>query len=642
MLKFFAKYQKILLVVGGSILMVIFLLPAGGQFLQPDPASQPIGTVNGRQLTLRDQRIAAAEIQLVQSISPQLGQNLPADELRWLLLIEEARKNGLYVSRAQAKGEIDNMISNGVPIGQILQRAGANEDLLTQAMQHAIMILQLTNMILDPGVPSEPRLAHTAQAIRAQAKVDLVGIDADQMLKELSGDPSEQQVKDLYDKYKTERRGNSEPYGFGYYLPRRVKLEYISVPLSRVTESIEVDEVEAQKFYAKHPERYMKQSSSDSGDNALQLNEQSGPLPYRQVRDRVIDELTRQLAREKQNRIVKQIVARLSEHQRHLTRNDKGYYELSDDYTPLSFERISKDIQAEHNVLPDVVRIENRWLSLQDVSKLEGFGNAGFDLAGQRVGVAPYIASTRELNPAPNNPLTAMNLQTDIASRPVTDNDGNEYIFRLLAAEPAREPKSLDEVREQVVADAKRLEAYQLLKERAQKLLDRAQSDGLSAMAKSFESSVTTVGPFSGRDRQAMMMGQRPTDPPTLPVVGQSEAFIEGVFDLGREIQQAGGLESANDAAKMTVIPIDGQQKVVVVKLTEYDPVDSQTYTMIKPMLPGYISQMSVVDMIDAQASPLQTDQIKKRIGFLDAQPDEEEADAESSEQAAQAGETEE
>ena len=38
MLKFFRKYNKYILAVGASVLMVVFLLPTGTQLFQPDPS----------------------------------------------------------------------------------------------------------------------------------------------------------------------------------------------------------------------------------------------------------------------------------------------------------------------------------------------------------------------------------------------------------------------------------------------------------------------------------------------------------------------------------------------------------------------------------------------------------------------------
>lgn len=631
MLRFFAKYQKVLLVVGGSILMVIFLLPAGGQFLQPDPSAQAVGTVNGRTITYADQHAAAAEIELLSRIAPNLRRNLPDDPLQWLLLVEEARRNGIYASTAQARSEIDQMAAQGVPVAQLLQQSGVTDALLVRSIQHAVMILQLSNMIIDPQQPSEPRLAHIAQAIRSQATVDVVPIDADALLPDAPA-PTDEQVQQLYDKYKDVPRGRGEPYGFGYYLPRRVKLEYISVPLARVSNSIEVDEVDAQKFYATHPERYMppapekNDKDKDKADAEPAAGKASGPLPYRDVRDRVIDELSRQLAQEKQNRIVKQIGAELAEHTRTLKRDDDGYYILPDGYTPPSFEEISRQIQQDYGVLPDVIRIDNRWMDLAAVGKLEGFGSAGFEVNEKRISAAQYISTARQLDPPANNPLAALHLQINIASRPMTDNDGDEYIFRLTAADPARAPKSLDEVKDQVVADAKRLEAYKLLKERAQKLLDRAQSEGMDKLAESFKTKVTPIGPFSGRDLQAMMMGVGSLDAPVLPIVGQSQAFIDAVFDLGQEVAAAGGVEKVNDAAKMTVVPIDGEQKVAIVKLTEYQPVDIKTYEAIKPRLPLFLSQLGLGDM--GTTAPLSLEAVKKRVHFVAASPADEDEDA--------------
>ncbi|MBI1368219.1 MAG: hypothetical protein GC162_06145 [Planctomycetes bacterium] len=619
MLKFFAKYNKIILVVGGSLLMVIFLLPAGGRFLQPDPGNQTIGRVDGTKITLREQQEAAAEIELVNRLLPQLQGALPHDALHWLLLVKEARKNGLYVAAEQVHPFLDQMAANGVNVAAMLQANGASVDFAVQALQHLEMIEGLSRLITAAEHPSEPRLAHFAQDIHSTATADVVGIDAD-FLGADAPKPTNDDIQKLFAEYKDDIPGRSEPYGFGYRLPARVKLEYLSVPLKRVANSITVDEVEAQKYYATHPEDYMPAPAADEkkDDKAAAPKE---PLPYRQVRDRVIAAVTDKMAKEKQDRIVKQIVAMVAEHNRQLKRDEQNYLILTPEHTPLAYETITQQIQKDFGVLLDVIRVEGRWLTFSDIRKLEGFGGAGFEMAGKQVNVLPYIASIKQFDPNPANPLVNLRLQVNVSSRAVSDGAGNQYIFRVLVADPAHEPKLLDEVLDDVTRDAKRLAAYNLLKDRTDKILERVKTDGLDKVAEAYKTKVEKVGPFSGRDQQTMMMSGGKLEVPTLPVVGKSKAFVEQVFDMCQKAQTAGGIAKAPADQTLAVIPIDTAQKVVIVKLVSYEPIDEGTYERLKPMFARGLIQSNAT-ALTADYSPLTLDALKKRLNYVSAHPE--------------------
>ena len=106
MLKFFRKYNKWILVVGASVLMVVFLLPSGGKWLMPSPIDQPVGEVDGRTITLGEQRRAVSELRVLGVIGQRtaglegLFTSLSGldDPLAYVLALHEAKKLGLSAS----------------------------------------------------------------------------------------------------------------------------------------------------------------------------------------------------------------------------------------------------------------------------------------------------------------------------------------------------------------------------------------------------------------------------------------------------------------------------------------------------------------------------------------------------------------
>ena len=620
MLTWFRKYNRILLVVLGSLLMVVFLLPVGTGLFQPDPMAEPIGVVDGEEITRGDTARAANELELLEMV---IGQPLPFSPLEWVLMTHEAMRNGIYVPDAVGMVTVEQMIAENPQVASVLQRTGASQQMLAGAMQHMQMIEELTQMMLG-GRYSEPRLRHFARDVRSMATVEVVPVDASNLL-ESTIEPTPEQIQQQYEKYREAAPGTTEPYGFGYRLPPRVKLEYIAVPLDRVAQSIVVDEVAAQRYYQEHPERFMapppQPVTGPDGKMQAPPPQPQGQLPYREVRDRVMEELREQLATDKQNRIVQDIVATFSENSRRLKLDDEGYRVIAEQFQPISMEQLAQQIQERHGVLPDVKRFEDGYLTANEINTLPGFGQAIVEIGQQAAPAAAYVQSTRELE-TDTGLLETLKLQEQIASRPVVDMNGNVYIFRVTDAQEARVPRSVDEVRAEVVRDLKRVQAYEQLKERAERLADRAAQEGLAKVAADFNAEVERLGPFSAYDFMAVLQNRR-LEMPQLPVVGRSEQFVESVFELAERVREAGGIQQANAQQKIAAIPLDAQQRVIITQLANYQPIDSAAFERDKTgILPFLLRQQTQQDLTE---SPFELEALMRRTGFeyLDAEEEE-------------------
>jgi hypothetical protein len=632
MFKLLEKYKRYLLVAFVSLLMIVFLLPGiggGGGF---DPSQETLGTVNGREITLLDRRIAADELTLL-NMFPMIRGNLPTDALQWILLIEEARNHGIYAGLPQGRAMTEQLLKETPEMAAYLRRQNIGIDQVATAMAHLQMVSQLQRMIVAAAHPSEPRLRHFAQDIRSQITLDAVAVDASQLVSP-APTATEEELKAHFEKYRDKKPGEGD-YGIGYRFEPRVKLEYIAVPQSRVVASVRVDEVAAQKFYLENPDRFRPTPAPDAATGATPPAP-ADPPPYREVRQRVIDQLTQDLARDKQQKIVQEIVAAFSENARRLKLDAQGYRILDEQFQPLPLEDVAGQIQEAFGVLPDVIRIENNWLTRDDLTKLEGLGAATLTVNGQPVPADAYILSVRELDlPIGLGPLK---LQRGIVSRPITAN-GSDYIFRVTHADAARPPHNLDEVRKQVEADVIRIKAWEQLKQQAPQLALRVKGDGsLDKLAAEFKLTPQRLGPFSGRDLQAMLINNR-LELPVLPIVGQSQQFVSGAFDLTRQVVEAGGMDKASDAIKIAAIPVDKIQKVMLVKLVGHEPVDSASFDRMKMQLSTFMSQALQQELAPQLVSPLSLKALIQRTGFKYENP--EDAQDESEEKApASSGQT--
>ena len=700
MLKWFAKYQKIILVFGGSVLMVLFLLP-GTQFLTPDPAAQAIGYIGDEPISGHDQHAAAQELSLLERAQRHLmihvqtsarrtqlppmadllvNTPIPNDALHWLLLLREAQGHGVWASQAEGHSVLVEMDRAGIDLTPLL--AEAPEDAYAQAFAHWRAYVQFASMMLGGGAPpSEPRLRHLARDFGSQATIELVALDPAQVI-EQEPDPTQEQIVEQFEKYKDKRVGESEPFGYGYIVPPRVKIEYIAVPLERVKASIEVDEVDALSYYEQNKREFIppppppaapapatpaSEASQDAqpesaapeseepepaapapaaedadaapespgcqeaeaAPDAAEASESAAPdpdkpRPYREVREEIIEKLRSEKAAAKQAQIIKFIHSELNRPVNALSADAQGYRKL-DGYTPPDLEALAGRAQEEFGVLPDVVRIEETWLTRDDVSKLKGFGEAALDLSGQRLAVPDYIMAVRELDVSESPRLRLLRMQVGVPSRPVSNPQGDSYIFRVLAADSEHPPKDLEEVREQVVRDVKERLRYEALKARADELVAAAREKGLEAVAEEHKATVEKSDPFSLYDPFALAF-RGYLAAPQLPVIGVSEPFVKDVLEVARAAEEPVGAVAA--------APVDSARKLVIFKIIAFDPMDAAEYDTRRLSLTGVVFAGESAELRSVAPGPLNPESVRERIGYRSADEEHEADEPEAEPQA--------
>jgi hypothetical protein len=627
MLSFFRKYNRILLVVFGSFLMVIFLLPAKGKWSDPTHGSDIVGsTADGYSFTLNDERSAQAEIEILKSTLRRNDRIMPTDGGTWLLLMHEAQKNGIYVSDEQAQMVVKAMVDQGMPVELMLRQLRITEDQLLAAIQHSRMFDQLCQLWIGASVVSEPRVKHEAVETSSSVSIEMAPVDASYVADKLP-DPSDAEITEQFNKFKSAKPGSTEPYGFGYYQPNRVKLSYIAVPLEAVKKSLTIDEVAAVRYYQDHPERFMPPAPpapqpDKDGKTPPPPPAPKGPQPYAEVREKVLKEVTDREATKKQEQIVKWIGAAMNDPLRQVHSGNDGYLQIPADFKPANLEDIAKEAQKQFGVLPTVVRIDDRFLARKDINELKGLGEASVTVGNGSIGAADYAMVVKELNPPANPTVAVLHYQLHVPSRVLTGEDGTQYILRVDAADAAHEPKSVDEpgVKQQVVRDIKRAKAFEQLKGMSQEMLSAARAaakvSGLAKFAETFKTKVELAGPFVGREMRMKMFGM--PEVPVLPAVGSSNDFVNAVFTFARKVEDAGGKDKAPVDMLFDVIPDAKSQKVVIVKLVDYKPVDSETFRRELMGVVNFLDIDSVQQIKLGQV--MKRENVEKRTGWKAAE----------------------
>ena len=254
MLKFLRKYQLFILAVGGSLLMVVFLLEPILSRLAPNPANKTVAefTSDGTEITRGDRDLARVEVQALGEylrwMPGVLGLDADAPEDHWLLLTHAADKAGLIggwddgagwsqdliqqqlsieVRALQSQGRflgpqeqqqlLDNVrdyIENGRT--QIAARYRMPQRAFDEILAKARGVARYRQLYAAAPRLSDRRLLDQAQATGSSALVDAVVLRPS-LLTTVIEDPTDGEMREHLERYGAVEAGDFDdnPYGIG-------------------------------------------------------------------------------------------------------------------------------------------------------------------------------------------------------------------------------------------------------------------------------------------------------------------------------------------------------------------------------------------------------------------------------------------
>jgi len=585
-LKWLRQYSKWIMVVGGSLLMIVFLLPAGGQWLQPNPMESAIGRVGDKEIRRVDLRRAGSELEVLR----RLGARVPAaDSLTWLLMMEEAGRMGIDVGEAEVNDALAQM---NLQTEAALRAAAEEIEADPGYIRHVLgqyMKLQ-TYQLLMLGQASAPSARLSDPLVRRlvfdQSSLATVQYVEVSPARYASDEPvTEAQLTELFEQYKAVYEGEGEPYPFGYKLPDRVKFELLQVDADALRSAVMVDEKEALAYYDENKEAQFKNEATDedSGEGPMGMDvptleeTQQKYKPYREVRESIIRRLTRGKSEELGERVIKAARSMLIDDARRNLSKTGVFYDTqaAEDWQPMSLAKVAEKLAERFEIVVRVAPYDARWYTQQQVGEMSGLESVTVQIDdGPRLD--EYLMTTRELD----EERSTFGLQVDIPSLPLKSDGGAWYLLRVTDAASTREPQSLDEVRAQVTQDARKLRAYRAMidDDNRQDLIDEAGRTSLGELARSLGSTVSTPSPFPRR----RLVGYPPYMPYTYEVpfitgIDASETFVDTVFEHIAKLGGASGFEKATPSEQLLTIPLDNKLSLYVVKVEEFEPATIST-----------------------------------------------------------------
>ncbi|MAE62167.1 MAG: hypothetical protein CMJ49_12530 [Planctomycetaceae bacterium] len=675
MFKFFRKYNRVILPVGIIVLMVLFLIGPAIQFAGVGQGDADRGHVGERTIRESDIRFAARDVDLLGALRQELplinAQLLPSGDafevgLQWMLMLEEARGLGIESSRAQGEQTADEMVKRGFleMLRTVSPNSKITRDDIVRAWQDYLAVEQLHDVILGVTrvrgdgffqeilAQSRPGADHLAYDRETEATVEFVTISADLLLEE-AGEPTEAEITELYDTYRASAAGTGEPLGLGYQRPASVKLAYLTIPVSRVAASIDIDTRDVQRHYREHQAKYVTYvpaepeaplTEPDGAETPTDPEATEAPttMPAGEFRQKTISEAKDEIVEElRQQRAVTKIATMVldaqswlkAERQRAMAAtetsadgqsDEKGYWVIREGYVAPDFEALANYLQQTHEVQCDVVRLGQSLIGLTEIDNLDGIGGAYLEKGEAVYPASYYIASVRELEPPEVHLLLERRLQTDVAGDPLRDADGNWYLFRVMDSAPQRAPTSLDEVREEVIRDAKQVRAYRKLLEAKDQYLATAKEEGLAALAEQVGETVqepalvTRRQPLYAVYRTSqglvqILLGMQPT---SIEGIGRADEVVREVFDTVSMIEQAGGWVQAPESYKFAAAAVDHLRSLCVVRMTDLKQFSTPE---LEQRLPDLLSDLDRIDLyasLQGGGNPFTLEAVAERVGY--------------------------
>lgn len=498
MLKWLRKYNTWILVVGGVLLMVAFLLPQTIQELGRRKLSGPVFKYSGGSITGEEYGQASREFSVVapllRSSSPMQVRLAAENTDHWIMLTREAEDAGLVGGPRDGQDLYNQLIDSVADFGVRFMRLEPEKAKEQARLRYDEMVRQLSAdakltqdqvfqglaklkgtfrlQALHDRTPrySDRRLILGAKELAGSASVEYFLIPAEREMGSVPA-PTDAEIQAHFDKYKNAEPGSGE-FGIGYQLPDRVKLQWMTVNRELIKKAILPDAVEIEKRFLKlypsgKPPAGIDEAAERTKIQTAVVNEQA---------DRVM-------------KTIDQTVRAEFDKAKRKLEPDGDYLRLPTDWAAQrpSFEKLADlivtRVQEQHSIKiarPTLNNADDRWLNSKDFAGLPGIGSASLQVGNRSEPFTRLPMLVKELDGS-----KSLFLQAGVpSSDAVQDTAGSRYYFMISEARKRSGPDTLAEVHDQVVRDIRRLGGYQRLLTKLEAMRDKAStSGGLEALA---------------------------------------------------------------------------------------------------------------------------------------------------------------
>ncbi len=632
MMKFFRKYNKQLLAFFMVGLMVVFV---GGSALQGllTPETNPVVAQSKYgPITYMDQQAANAQGNLLESLGldwrhPAGWTPKPIESIDWILLRREAEQLGVDASQASVRSALSDPEFDA-RLNDLSQRLRVRPEALHGALADLRSIQQAASAVAGASVPSEAELMVAARNALETVALRVVALPA-QLFVDESLEFSEEEIKAHFAKYREKERGKG--LNFGYYQHPALRVQYVKIDRAAISDGITLanPERKARAYFEEHRTTDREFKRPEDPAAAGKIAGPPGPpdpyLTWEEAKDTAIANLRKQTADQAAERIASWITQYTTESFLEVDRGPDGYRPAPATVArPEYYDELIAKIPSSIAFANAVSVGTTDFFSEEQVEKVPELGGTSFrperalsqslpfkTLAFRTQAIVPKVPTEEGTNPGDY----LATFQT--SPFPVTDvASGNLYVFRVIDARPGHVPESVDEVREEVVADLRLARAFGAAKARAESL---RQCMSYQSLKEAYEADLELVD----LKEKPGGVGSGYFEPPPFSRVpkhmasrGRPAAGVFAGMGLGNlpneTIDECFALDHAADKTK--VIELVERPAVILVEWVETKPAPEDEFNSLRKKLS---EELADARWREAVADWLDPKNIQARAGFV-------------------------
>ena len=625
----FRKYSRTLLLVFMSALLIVFLV---GDVIGRAANSQgdrdfEIGTGFNEPVYYSQTKLAEDDFELATQLGIPAPRFLDADADRNLcmyLLLEEARRAGVSISGEQIRAELERMPGASQLLAMIRARTHRSLNSIYESAARATSVFTLASQQMRVAAgASLPELEHTYRDQNQTAKVKISVVNANGLLKHV-GDISEEDLLAEFEKGKDRDNGHTEEeLIYGYRVPDRVQVEYMTVDPEDLLPTIRVSRRAAERYYEEHASKYVRKVENESAFVLEPGQPQTEQMTFEEAEGQVKEDLRKDLAISQAQSFVNRLEDEIRRPWLATEVDEDNRHEIPPDDQIVSFEELRDKYASECPVqyvkTELATRVELRKANPEFMASMATIQNAPVR-AGQLIfGVEGLV------DPESESAKEALRLEEPGMVVINQKDPAQAFVFRVIAVAAAGPPDSLDDVRDKVEENTKREKAFEMAKEQAEALAENArvvgldqavaEDEALKALLASANADDASEDAASEPQENTFQKELQPTAPERpftrrstyIPNVGFSPGLHKKVFELAAEAD--------TDAAhRVVVVPMARSLKWAVVELLSVEPIYQNEFDLQRADLLRNTTSMQTQAFLSEWFDP---ENIKARAGWV-------------------------
>ena len=522
MMKFFRKHNKKLLAVFMTLLMIVFVAGSALDDLLRAKGDAVVANTNLGTISYSHQEAANGRTSILAAMGlnwqrPFPTFNEPLDTIDWIILAREARQFGVGSNAESVRSALGAQFG----LDEVARQLRVKPDRIVQAMAEYTAIQQATLAVAGSTAPSEAEVLAAARNALEKVRISAVMLPAEAFMEEYP-EFTETEIEAQFTAYREREPGPG--LEFGYYVPPALKVQYIKIDREAIGDGIRVANLErkAKGYFDEQREQdpaFRRPPEDPAAEDEEPL---VGPMPeepvdrgpyldWEEAKEAAIEIVREQEAAEAAARIADWLVQYTAEALLDVRRGKDGYRVAPEDVAkPDYYDDVLHKIPATIGYPEAVHSGETDYFSRDEAGDIPVLGRAAFRpergtgtpaatsaqfpaLAFRTKAIIPIIPNEKGTDPSD---YLAM---FETCRYPLTDADGNVFVFRVVDSRDGHAAESVDEVRDRVLSDLRLLQGYRAATERAESLRSCAGSMSLQEAYESDEELMDRLGAVVGQ-----------------------------------------------------------------------------------------------------------------------------------------------